>query len=194
MKNNIINPIPLSSGGFLRFAHHPHCDRHNHHLIWIMGHPFCLGCTCMYSGMILGILISFIIEWQFFSLLQWIILHIALIIPTILQVKIQVKSFKIASRTLLGIATSSYFMSGIFFLPILIDRYIFVIVITVIFAMSYRTIKSFRNRFTKSPCDDCPLGRFPICEWNLPHIMNEMPDGELITALQTQNITDLLSN
>jgi hypothetical protein len=105
-------------GSAYRFgAHHPHCDRHRHHLIWVFGHPFCLGCTCMYSGVALGSFLAVSRNWADCSFFVWVCLHLVLILPTVLQPWIQHKTFKIMARLLLGISTGSYFVfsyTGVF--------------------------------------------------------------------------------
>ena len=107
---------PLSfdlGGGLLRFAHHPHCDRHIHHLIWVKGRPLCLGCTSMAIGVPIGLAVAALVPWANITLPLWIIGHAFFVAPTAVQPLIQKKSFKTTARVLLGAASASYFLSGL---------------------------------------------------------------------------------
>ena len=182
----------LGGGQFLWGAHHPHCDRHHNHLLWIHGHPFCLGCTCMYTGIIIGIPLAFMIDWANVSLLQWAIFIWITLAPTLIQIKAQYKIFKIVSRTLLGISISLYWISGLFFISPPFSEWLFRALVLGIFVLAYHTVKRLRYRYTKSPCEDCPLGYYPTCEWNLPRLLAENADTELLEALSSDNLRNLV--
>jgi uncharacterized membrane protein len=73
--------------GFIRMslAHHPVCALYNNHLIRIKGVSLCLGCTALYSGMFIGIIllitgILYTIEWKYLVLVAFI-----MFLPTILR-------------------------------------------------------------------------------------------------------------
>lgn len=174
-----IKPVRLEGGGFLRGAHHPHCDRHHNHLIWIMGHPLCLGCTCMYSGMVVGLGISLVLPWSSMPFELWLLFHLLLLIPTSLQPWIQKKLYKITSRFLLGICVSSYFLSGLVLISPPYSEWIFRVSVLAFYLIASRFLRFIRNRYTYNPCDDCPLGVFPTCDWNLPRLMRENEDIDL---------------
>lgn len=178
-----LNPVPINGGSYLRWAHHPHCDRHNHHLIWIFGHPFCLGCTCMYSGVLIGLSTIFIFSWTHVSVQEWLFWHLLCLLPTLVQPWFQKKPFKIISRFLLGATTSSYFVSGLLLISPTVNVWLFRIGIIALFLFLYRAIRYVRNRYTYNPCSDCPLGVFPTCDWNLPRLLNENPDLELLRVI-----------
>lgn len=179
-------PIPISSGGFLRGAHHPHCDRHNNHLIWVLRHPFCLGCTCMYSGMVVGLPLTFLVSWSATPILTWFIIHQVLLVPTLIQPWFQKKWFKIISRLLLGVAITSYIVSGLFLISPSVSIWLFRCTVVILFVMVRYMLKAIRNRYTYDPCSDCPLGTFPSCEWNLPRLLGENPDIQLFATLNEQ--------
>jgi uncharacterized membrane protein len=181
-----IKPIQLGGGGFLRGAHHPHCDRHNNHVLWVLGHPLCLGCTCMYTGVIAGLAITCIINWSMLSFAEWILLHVLLLIPTVIQPRIQKKWYKVSARFLLGISIPTYFISGLLLLHPLFSIWVFRFTLLIIFVVVFRLLKYTRNRYTYDPCSNCPLGTFPTCDWNLPRLLRENPDVELFGIIREQ--------
>jgi len=188
MESNIdfskLKPVRLGGGGFLRGAHHPHCDRHYNHLLWFFGHPLCLGCTCMYSGIFFGIPFALLVQWSSITFIHWLFFHLFLLIPTFLQPWIQKKLFKMVARFLLGISISSYLISGLFLIEPPIFIWIFRVLIVIFFALTHRLLLFVRNRYTYSPCDDCPLGTFPTCDWNLPRLLAENPDIDLFATIK----------
>jgi len=181
-----LKPITLDGGGFLRGAHHPHCERHHNHLLWVFGHPLCLGCTCMYSGIIFGLPLTLILPWSSATVEMWFTLHLVLLLPTFIQPKFQKKSFKITARFLLGLSSASYLLSGLFLISPPFSIWVFRISILIFFVLLHRFLKYIRNRHTYDPCSDCPLGAFPTCDWNLPRLLNENPDIELFATINEQ--------
>jgi hypothetical protein len=109
-----LQPVTLIGGGFLRGAHHPHCERYFNHLLWYRGRPFCLGCTCMYTGIVLGFPTALIFQDTYSTLVAWLTLHLLLVAPTIAQPFVQLKCYKIVARLLLGVCITTYFLSGLF--------------------------------------------------------------------------------
>lgn len=180
-------PRKLHGGQFLPGAHHPHCSRHDHHLIWIGRRPLCLGCTSLYSGIVMGTLVVWMVAPNHVTMGAWILIHLTLLFPTVVQPFLQVKIFKIFSRTLLGVCCASYFLTG-FFVELSVDRWIFFLSQLVAFVLGYLVLSKWRARRIDNPCSKCPLGHFPVCEWNLPRLIED-PDqnaifGEAI-AVQT---------
>jgi hypothetical protein len=179
---------PLMGADFLWGAHHPHCSRYDHHLLWIGGHPLCLGCTCVYLGMAIGTASIFAVQWSIISFVPWVLIHLALLVPTVLQPWIQKKVYKILSRTMLGICIASYLISGLFlinpshFIPL------FQLLVILAFVIGLRVLKIIRDRYAKEPCEDCPLGFYPTCEWNMPRLLGENNNLDLIIALQNQDL------
>jgi hypothetical protein len=170
-------PKYLNGSNFLWGSHHPHCDRHNHHLIWIFNHPFCLGCTCMYSGIAIGCLTYPLINWISISIWLWIPIHLTLLIPTLFQPWVQRKSYKIFARTTLGFCISSYLISGLFQIkaPFELNPWVFRLAVLVAFILGIKLLTNIRKRKLNDPCQNCPLGVFPTCEWNLPRLLKHNP-------------------
>ena len=165
---------PLSfnlGGGLLRFAHHPHCDRHIHHLIWIKGRPLCLGCTSMAIGVPLGLFVAYVIPWASVALPSWIMGHAMFVAPTALQPLIQKKSFKIAARVLLGAASASYFLSGLVLQSYFSNAWLWRACVLLAFATGFLILYKWRQKRINNPCETCPLGIFPTCEWNMPRLL-----------------------
>ena len=144
----------------------------------------------MYSGLFLGLIISQLIDWGSMSLPQWILVHWAALAPTLLQVRFQFKWFKVISRTLLGIATTTYFISGFFFVNFFTPHLAFCLAMILVFALFCAAMLKFREIKTPNPCDDCPLGTFPTCEWNMPNVLAEIEDAEIRQALRDASPDD----
>lgn len=165
-------PVSFSlSGGLLRFAHHPHCDRHLHHLIWLRGRPLCLGCTSMAIGIPLGLAVAASIPWAAVSLPAWVAGHVLLVAPTALQPLIQKKAFKMAARVALGAASASYLLSGLVLQSYFSNVWLWRASVLLAFASGFVVLYAWRQRRINNPCDGCPLGTFPTCDWNMPRLL-----------------------
>jgi hypothetical protein len=174
--------------GMLRWAHHPHCSRHDHHLVRPFGRPLCLGCTCVAIGVPLGIGAACAIDWHTWPMAQWIVFHLLLLVPTTMQPLVQKKPFKIVSRTLLGAVSGSYLVSGLFYVVYFNPAWLFkASVLFAFFAMS-KLLLSWRNRRTADPCSNCPLGVFPTCEWNLPRLLAANAHDELLGQIKITSV------
>ena len=169
-----LNGAPLSfdlGGGLLRFAHHPHCDRHIHHLIWVKGRPLCLGCTSMAIGVPIGLAAAGVIPWAGVSLPLWIIGHALFVAPTAAQPLIQKKSFKIAARVLLGATSASYFLSGLVLQSYFANVWLWRACVLLAFSIGFLILYKWRQKRIDNPCETCPLGIFPTCDWNMPRLL-----------------------
>lgn len=165
-------PVSFSlSGGLLRFAHHPHCDRHLHHLIWVRGRPLCLGCTSMAIGVPLGLAAAAWVPWAAVSLPAWMAGHALLVAPTALQPLFQKKPFKIAARMALGAASASYLLSGLLLHSYFSNAWLWRASVLLAFASGFAALYVWRQRRINNPCDGCPLGTFPTCDWNMPRLL-----------------------
>ena len=176
--------LDLGGGGaFLRGAHHPHCERHRHHLLWVRGRPLCLGCTVMAIG------IAFSVVWAFvlppLTPLPWIAVHLILLIPTAMQPYVQKKPFKVVARGLLGLAAGSFWLTGIPTLRVWASAPLVVLAMTLAFGVGYLVLMRLRQRWTRDPCDGCPHGRYPTCDWNLPRLLAAAPDEDLVIAIRS---------
>lgn len=161
----------LPGSSFLRGAHHPHCERHANHLLHFRGRPLCLGCCCMWSGVFVGVLTSWAwLHLAHSSLVQWILIHVALVGPTCVQPWLQRKPFKVLARFALGFACATWFLGAWIHRtpwPATVETLAYCLV----FAIVFRALTTIRERVSKSPCDTCPLGVYPTCSWNLPRLL-----------------------
>ena len=174
-------------GSFLWGAHHPHCDRHFSHLLWVGDRPLCLGCTCLYLGILIGVFVGLLLSELRLS--TWITLHAFLVAPTGVQPFLQAKPFKIVSRTLLGVAASSYWLSGVLYIQFPVSRFTAVLTMVVAFAIVLAGLTDLRRRFPADPCRDCPLGKYPTCEWNLPRLLQGVDDADLLRAVRAREFS-----
>lgn len=162
-------------------VHHPPCPRHDDHLLYIRGRPFCLGCVFSYTGMVLGVPI-FLLFYFFFNpgvLALALLGFLIAFLPSLLQIKVQIKLYKIFSRTSLGIGISLYLASIILLLPLDMEGFVLRIGgIVFMVGVAYGT-QHLRNQFGKtSHCAECPEGEFPICTFRLPLIKNMIGEME----------------
>jgi hypothetical protein len=161
------------AGEYLPGAHHPHCDRYNHHLIWVGQRPLCLGCTSIAAGVVLGLISLILVPWTKATTALWMIGHLALVAPTALQPLFQRKSFKIFARGLLGAATASYWISGAVLLAPPLPRWLWVASMFGAFMFGYKLLTSLRAARRNDPCAACPEGIYPTCNWNLPRLLTQ---------------------
>ncbi len=176
----------LGGADFLTGAHHPHCGRHNNHLIWLGGRPLCLGCCSVAVGFPLGLLTT----WQLGTTdtsWTWFLIHFCLIAPTAAQPWLQFKRYKIISRMLAGGFFGSMLVFCLFNVLEVPSDWWAVLLTTVTCATLFRTLLALREKKTPSPCDSCPLGRYPTCEWNMPRLL-ESADATLQEALRVGDI------
>jgi hypothetical protein len=99
-----------------------------------------------------------------------LIAGIFLYIPAVIQTKVQIRSFKLTARTSLGISVIFLAYTGLLLTPWsfaeIILRFGFLGVFLAVLQITLRL----REHYSKSPCDRCPEGRFPICSYTNNHI------------------------
>jgi hypothetical protein len=158
----------LSGGDFLVGAHHPHCDRHRHHLIWVGRRPLCLGCTCMAVGLPLGVALGLALGLATPSFEQVLALGV-LLVPTAVQPFFQRKAFKVFARTCAGIFSGVYgvVLGGL----ALRSEWWLLVGSGAAYLLAARALLWLRARFPDNPCARCPLGAFPTCSWNLDRLL-----------------------
>src|SRR5665647_1992970 len=83
----------------------------------------------------------------------------------------QKKSFKIAARVLLGAASASYFLSGLFLQNYFSNAWIWRSCVLLAFATGFLILYKWRQKRINNPCETCPLGTFPTCDWNMPRLL-----------------------
>lgn len=191
----IQSPVELS-GDYLPLAHHPHCGHYEHHLIWVMGRPLCLGCTSMYLGIIIGLPIAIKVTHQQLPFPNWALLHYLLLLgPTFLQPYIQKKIFKIYARFSLGVCITSYWISGVLFFDPQINIWLFRSLLVTAFLLLYKFLFFLRDRYLDDPCEICPHGVYPTCTWNISNVIDETDDPILRDAFSSGKIeTEILDS
>ncbi|WP_016950811.1 hypothetical protein [Anabaena sp. PCC 7108] len=145
------------------FAHHPSCKYYHNHLIWLGKVPLCMGCTMMSLGVIIGSLLIPTFKLSQLPFEYVLIIGVLLYIPAVIQTKVQIRSYKLLSRTLLGISVVFLIYAGLWLTPWSLIGVILRIGFVGIFLAVWQITLRLRVQRAKSPCDRCPQGRFPIC-------------------------------
>ena len=160
-------------------AHHPDCSFHDHHVIRIMNHPFCLGCVSMYSGIVLGVLILFIMYSLNFNWLTIWLIGLGFIPLPYLQMHYQIKWFKIFARVGLGIGSVLFIGGPLFFTAVDTKGNTIRVLVIAVYIILVRHALSRRQKTMNRPCDTCTEGVFPICSWNKDLIIEASKNGDL---------------
>jgi hypothetical protein len=152
-------------------AHHPTCHHHAHHLIWVGRLPLCLGCTMMTSGIIAGILLLFQLDILTTLPFQYLLsIGVLLYFPAIAQIWIQRKPYKLIARFLLGISVVFLMYAGLWLIPWSVVGWGMRLGFLIIFRTVWKLTLKLRSRNSRSPCNHCPDGRFPVCAYTAPRI------------------------
>lgn len=161
---NNLGRIPL-------LAHHPACKYYHNHIIWIGNLPLCLGCSMMSCGIITGFLLiphlGVLKTLPFFVLLS---LGVLLYVPAVLQIWIQKKLYKIIARFCLGVSVVFLCYAGLWLTPNSTIGWILKFGFIAIFYMVWNLTLRVRSQYSKSPCKNCPEGRFPLCSYTTHRI------------------------
>jgi hypothetical protein len=183
--------MALSSlGQYPRFAHHPTCGRHDHHLVRPFGVSLCLGCACMYPGIAaaIGGLVVAAPSRDFWTAF-WIALGaLGCAVPTLFQPFVQRRWYKIPARFVLGVGFGLVAGAGFLVPNTALGWAIRVVLLVLTVALSSAALKQ-RARRLDDPCRGCPWGTFPICAHNLPalrQIRQERGPDPFIDALLTE--------
>lgn len=147
------------------FAHHPSCKYYYNHLIWFGKTPLCMGCTMMSLGMLIGLLLVQLLNLSTLPFEYLLIAGIFLYIPAVIQTKVQIRSFKLTARTLLGISVIFLAYAGLWLTPWSFVGIILRVGFLGVFLAVWQITLRLREQYAKSPCDRCPEGRFPICSY-----------------------------
>jgi hypothetical protein len=159
-------------------AHHCACPYWSNHLIYLGSRPLCLGCTCMYPGIVLGLIVSAIFLQHILTPWQLFLAGFVAYTPTLVQVFYQKYAFKIVARFLLG--------NGIAFMlfPVAwgyswaslsaLANLGFLVAFVALYVFTTRL----RNRHIDIPCLRCPEGRFPFCSWRHQEIKGALREYE----------------
>lgn len=152
-------------------AHHPACKYHHNHVIWIGRFPFCLGCLMMSCGMIAGmVLIPRLISFTDLPFSVLIVLGVLLYFPAIIQIWVQKKLYKIIARVCLGVSVILLCYSGLWLTPNSTIGWFFKFGFIIVFSVVWNLTLRLRSRYSKTPCKNCPEGRFPLCAYTTHRI------------------------
>ena len=162
--------------GFIKLslAHHPICWHYRPHTIRIKNVAICLGCTGFYSGILIGILFTFIsglyqLNWEVL-----VTLGVLMFLPTMLRL-LKIKPFNSKQRVnrfifrwLLGFGVAVGLFS-VFNAPNSIIGLVQVVLGVGLYSViSYRRIKS--GNFW-SECKDCSFNPSPDCPGLSPYYL-----------------------
>ncbi len=167
----------------LHLAHHPTCYRHDHHLIRIFQNDLCLGCTCGLSGGLISAIVYYALLSSNLSI-HLLFYSLLFLIPTVIQPFYQKKWFKMTSRTMLGFASAIYLLTTLHLFPY--DLYgFFYQFLALLFMYSMSKILSrWRNTKTPNPCQNCPHGKYPMCD----HVLDLGEDDLLLIAQRPDGV------
>lgn len=164
-------------------AHHPDCNRYDHHLIYIINKPFCLGCFSMATGSITSLLIFFVLPDESIFITYFFPICLFLIIPTFLQPFIQKKLFKVISRSSVGFASGFYFLNLVVSMPYDAFNIILKLLLILFFILVTNLALFFRSKNMDNPCENCPYGIKPFCL----HYLHEY-ESLLIRAIKSNDL------
>ncbi len=159
---NVLNQLSSFRWG----AHHPDCSFHDHHILRIFGHPFCLGCVCMWTGITIGLFLLWLFSDQNFSWPLIAFIGLGLAPLPYLQMHYQKKWFKILARTGLGSGSVLFIGAPLFLAQINVQGLVIRILTILIYVLLVRHALVRRQRTIDKPCDGCQEGVFPLCSWN----------------------------
>lgn len=165
------SPISRDAATFASGAHHPHCERHRDHLIWFVGRPLCLGCTCVAIGALPGATLGLLFISHPPALVPWIAIHLLGVVPSAVQPYYQRKWYKCVARFLLGATSASYLISGLAAAPDWEPAWQLRVLVICAFAVTFKALRDLRAHTVESPCTNCPLGVYPTCDWNLARLV-----------------------
>jgi hypothetical protein len=141
----------------------------------------------MAVGFPVGILVG-LYFWGRSSLWPWVLLQGLLLSPTVVQPFLQKKAFKVLSRTSLGVSCGVFGVMTGWLANGPGSSWLLLTGALITFLILAKALLALRERFTADPCRNCPLGRYPVCSWNLPQLINA-EDPELAAVLSDPTTT-----
>jgi len=157
------------------YAHHPTCDKYSHHIIWLFGNAFCIGCTFFYTGFIISTILFLIFSriivrsWTEMGIIWGIGFVLFLSFLPQLKMKRMMKRFKVLKilfRFNLGFGSSLLILSVMVKAPVdyigIIIRFVSVLLYFLIYKLFFRL----RARHKEEYCLNCPKGKYPFCSHN----------------------------
>ena len=196
-KNNIIKnakkkfPKPLIKNAV--YAHHPTCDEYSHHIVWMFGRAFCIGCTFFYSGFIISTILFLIFSrvrvrsWVEMAIIWGIGFVLFLSFLPQLKMKKIMKRFKVLKmffRFNLGFGSSLLIFSVMVKAPADYIGIILRFVSIVLYYLMYRLFFKLRAKHKEEYCLNCSKGKYPFCSHNYQQIV------ETITYLKSEKMEE----
>jgi hypothetical protein len=133
----------------------------------------------MYSGIVIGILLLWILHVQDVSWPLMLLIGLGLAPLPYLQMHFQKKWFKILARSGLGVGSSLFIGAALFFAPITLEGMLIRIAVIGIYVVLSRHALSRRQKKMDRPCDTCTEGVFPLCGWNKDKILSASNNYDL---------------
>lgn len=186
-----VRATEFSAVGRLRpLAHHPDCHRYDHHLLYIAGHPLCLGCACMGAGVALGLFVAADLRARLgASHGIELLVCIALSLPAFVQPFIRIKWAKATLRLILGLGCGFLlFALTAAGWPLLLR-----LVAAAVFLVLVRAALSLRSAKLDNPCSSCPFGRKPFCAHYLPQLRELSSHYRMTGATADAEMVDQLA-
>jgi hypothetical protein len=134
----------------------------------------------MTVGVLAGIPIGLRLGTSCGEWVAWLLVHVVLVAPTAVQPWVQWKAFKVLARGAVGLASGSYWVGVAVAAPLPEPRSLVAAGFGAVFLASAGLLLRIRSARPNDPCRDCPLGTFPVCEWNMPLLSEGM--GHVLTG------------
>lgn len=165
------------------FAHHPACRYWSNHLLYVGRHPLCLGCTCMFAGIVAGVALILSGVYEALTPSQAFMLGFMAYVPTLVQVRYQRYWFKVVYRFSLGNGIVLAVWAALFGAPWLSWGAVVNVLYLLTVATLYVGTVRWRAKHLDVPCRRCPEGRFPFCSWRQPELRAAVRDhqADLVT-------------
>ena len=174
-----------------RFAHHPLCARFSDQIFVIKGLYLCQGCTLVYTGFFLALLIVAFLPFQLLFY-WWVVIIAAFVFPTfIIQFISLPRLFKRLARFLFGIGLgtgviAAFKFSQWFYILGLIS---IVLIVYLVFRILYRRNKKAQEDI----CGDCPeLHQRGVCSGFKLQMEAERKYSEYASKLLESELEELV--
>jgi len=162
-------------------AHHPTCEKYDHHIIWILGKAFCIGCTFFYSGFTISTILFLIFSrvrirsWLEMGIIWAIGMVLFLSFIPQLKLKERMKNhkwLKMVLRFNLGFGSSLLIFSIMIKAPVDYIGIILRFAAVVLYYFIYRMFFKLRAKHKEEYCLECSKGKYPFCSHNYKQIVD----------------------
>ncbi len=177
-------------------AHHPSCNRYNNHLIRILNHPLCIGCTFMSLGIITGFLILLFTEFHSLKPSIIWITGFFFYLSAIIQTKLtKNKRIKMGLRFFLGIGTI-FLLGAVILIPLSLVNIFVKLFLFWLFYFVFKKTNDYRAKKIDDQCIHCPDGTHPLCihkKIKMIQILDEYHSKKLIIEDRDEKLIPLLT-